>query len=91
MEYVINNPYAVTIILNEPAGRTLMEALTFPILPAREDQESHNVKDISLLVGTGPYRVESGNLEVDGEIKLVRNDAWWNSEKPYIDSILLKI
>lgn len=91
MEYVVNNPYAVTIILNEPAGRTFMEALTFPILPAREDQESHNVKDINFLVGTGPYRVESGNLEAGGEIKLVRNHAWWNSEEPYIDSIIAKI
>lgn len=94
MEYVINNPYAVTIILNEPAGRTFLEALSFPILPAMNDQDDQNDEDgedIDFLIGTGPFKVESANIEIGGQIKLVRNDDWWGSEKPYIDAIVANI
>lgn len=91
VELVVNNPYAVAIILNEPAGRTLMEALTFPILPAEGLGQAPNIEDVNSLIGTGPYRVESGSIKIGEKIKLVRNDDWWGSSEPYIDSIVANI
>lgn len=91
VEFVVNNPYAITIVLNKPAGRTLLEALTFPILPARDEEEDDGLDDINSLIGTGPYKIESGNIEIGNQIKLVRNEAWWGSPQPYIDTIVAKI
>lgn len=91
VEPVINNPYAVDIILNEPAGRTMLEALTFPILPAGYGEQVLNMEDVSLLIGTGPYKVESGSMELGEEIKLTKNEGWWGPSKPYIDSIVVTI
>ncbi len=90
MEFVINNPYAVDLVLNEPAGIGLLEAMTFPILPADEEYD-FDLMDIESLNGTGPYKVVSGNMEAGGQVRLVRNDDWWGSPKPYIDSILAKV
>ena len=60
MEFVINNPYAVDLILNEPTGIGLLEAMTFPILPAGEEECDFGLMDIESLNGTGPYKVEAG-------------------------------
>ena len=68
-----------------------MEALTFPILPARDEEEDDGLDDINSLIGTGPYKIESGNIEIGNQIKLVRNEAWWGSPQPYIDTIVAKI
>lgn len=91
MEFVINNPYAVDLILNEPTGIGLLEAMTFPILPAGEEEHDFGLMDIESLNGTGPYKVEAGSIEAGGEVRLVRNDEWWGSPKPYIDSIVAKV
>lgn len=91
MEFVVNNPYAVTIVLNQPAGLTLMEALTFPILPETEGERTLKLNDINSLIGTGPYMIDSGSLEADDQINLIRNDGWWGKPQPYIDTITAHI
>lgn len=91
MEFVINNPYAVDLVLNEPAGRGLLEAMTFPILPADEGEFDFDPDEIESLNGTGLYKVDSGSLEIGEQVKLIRNDDWWGISKPYIDSIIVKV
>ena len=57
----------------------------------QDDQNDEDGEDIDFLIGTGPFKVESANIEIGGQIKLVRNDDWWGSEKPYIDAIVANI
>lgn len=45
---------------------------------------------MELLVGTGPYKVDTQNSDGGKYIKLVRNTQWWGNE-PYIDFIVAKI
>jgi len=45
---------------------------------------------LELLVGTGPYKVDTQNSDGGKYIKLVRNTQWWGNE-PYIDFIVAKI
>ncbi|NLJ41107.1 MAG: ABC transporter substrate-binding protein [Clostridiales bacterium] len=91
VEFIVNNPYAIAIVLNKPTGRTLLEALTFPIIPFKEEAQDLDTEDISPMIGTGPYKVERWDLEVDNFIKLVRNDSWWGKPTPYIDTIIAQI
>ncbi|HZJ83481.1 MAG TPA: ABC transporter substrate-binding protein, partial [Clostridia bacterium] len=86
MELMENEPYTIVLILNEPAGRVLKDAFTFPILP----KDIAN-SDVDSFIGTGPFKVDSGNMEIGGGVKLVRNEKWWKASKPYIDSILVKV
>ena len=70
MEFVINNPYAVDLILNEPAGWAI-GSYDFSILPAGEEEHDFGLMDIESLNGTGPYKVEAGSIEAGGEVRLV--------------------
>ncbi|HLJ59982.1 MAG TPA: ABC transporter substrate-binding protein [bacterium] len=79
------DPMTVKIVLSEPFA-PLLAYLAEPygaIVDAKFVQGGANLR--SVMMGTGPFKFVS--WDPGQRIRLVRNDAYWESGKPYLDGI----
>jgi peptide/nickel transport system substrate-binding protein len=87
------DPYTINVYLSQPISN-MLDMMTFPVLPKQVYQSDvymlENKENMELLpVGTGPYRIVTGDFE-NNQLKLIKNKDWWGKQ-PYIDTIIAKI
>jgi peptide/nickel transport system substrate-binding protein len=87
------DPYAVVIRLQKPYAPLLSQMTVFdaPVLP-RHIYEGSNVganPANQKPVGTGPFKF--AEWKRGASIKLVRNDQYWDGDKPFLESIIFQI
>ncbi|MGI6005717.1 MAG: ABC transporter substrate-binding protein [Christensenellales bacterium] len=66
---------AVILLTDATVSYTLLERLTFPIVPKRVYEEQGEDQADPKPVGSGPF--EADVFDVDVKIELVRNASWW--------------
>jgi peptide/nickel transport system substrate-binding protein len=87
------DPFTVVIRLTAPFAPFLMQqtVLDAPIIP----QHVYGGSDINTNpanqrpIGTGPFKFAEWNR--GASLKVVRNDSYWESGKPYLDAIIFQI
>ena len=72
----------VTVELESPNSE-LLSYFTVGIIPEGSDDIEKT------MIGTGPFKYDSYNI--GQEVKLVKNENYWQSELPYLDSVSFKI
>ena len=87
------DPSSVVIRLQKPYAPLLSQMTVFdaPILP-RHIYEGSNVganPANQKPVGTGPFRF--GEWKRGASIKLLRNDQYWDGDKPFLESIIFQV
>lgn len=91
----VDAPDALTVVvkLQKPYAPFLSQMTVFdaPILP-RHLYEGSNIganPANQKPVGTGPFKF--GEWKRGASIKLVRNDQYWDGDKPYLESIIFQV
>ncbi|MDD3243056.1 MAG: ABC transporter substrate-binding protein [Eubacteriales bacterium] len=70
------------VLTGNTSGYGLLNALSFPVLPADDGYTAAAAP--TLMSGTGPYKVTSADLK--SQIVLVANEKWWKKQ-PYLQTI----
>jgi peptide/nickel transport system substrate-binding protein len=87
------DPLTVVIRLKEPYAPFLLQQTPYdsPILP----KHTYEGKDVQTNpanqnpIGTGPFKFAEWNR--GSNLKLVRNDTYWDAPKPYLDAVVFQI
>ena len=92
----IDTPDDTTVVFNftQPYAALLqrLNSTEAPILPKHiyEGVDDVQTADANLTpVGTGPFKLES--YDIDNEITLVRNDAYFKAGLPYLDRVVMRV
>jgi peptide/nickel transport system substrate-binding protein len=87
------DPLTATLTLKQPYAPLLIQMSVFeaPVMPMHLYQGTDPTTNPAnqAPVGTGPFKFAEWNRGTS--IKVVRNDKYWDTEKPYLDSIIFQV